>query len=171
MSLCVDCDTVYEKAWFVDKREGLLQRLIGVYKFERAMSAYGDLGDLLMGILPDLPKNTVIVPIPTVASHIRERGYDHMLLIAQYVALRRGLVCNSLLSRKNTTKQRQSDAATREVQAREAFVLRSDVIDPDIPYLIIDDVVTTGATIKHAARILKKAGAKHIWVAFIARQM
>lgn len=46
-----------------------------------------------------------------------------------------------------------------------------DNVDADIPYLLIDDVITTGATIKCAVRALKKAGAKHVYVAALARQM
>ena len=71
MWLCGDCRAPYERAWLVGKRDGVLQRLIGVYKFERTISAYRDLGDLILGVLPDLPPNTVITTIPTVPSHIR----------------------------------------------------------------------------------------------------
>lgn len=45
-----------------------------------------------------------------------------------------------------------------------------DKVNADTPYLIVDDVMTTGATIKYASRTLRDAGAKHIWVAIIARQ-
>ncbi|NTW61890.1 hypothetical protein HGB25_00520, partial [Candidatus Saccharibacteria bacterium] len=79
----------YDKAWVVGQRDGVLQRLVGLYKFERAKSAYKVLGDLILDILPDLPPETVIVPIPTTPSRIRERGYDHMLLVARYIAKKR----------------------------------------------------------------------------------
>ena len=170
MWLCADCRVPYVRAWAVGERSGVLQRLIGDYKFQRMKSAYQVLGDLILEVLPQLPDNVVIVPVPTAASHIRERGYDHMLLIAKYVALCSGLQCQRLLRRVTDTKQRQSTAKQRQAQARQAFIVEG-IIDPDKIYLLMDDVVTTGATVKYASRALVRAGAKNVWVAIIARQL
>ena len=167
--LCGSCNAPYEKAWVVGERNGTLQRLIGLYKFERTKSAYKQLGDLLSDALPDLPAETVVVPVPTTSSRIRERGYDHMLLIAKHLARARGLQCRQFVERQTNTKQRQSTARQRLAQAKRAFVVR-DAIEPDVPYLLIDDVITTGATIRYASQALRDAGAKHVWVAIIARQ-
>lgn len=166
---CNECVTTYERAWAVGERSGVLQRLIGNYKFERVKAAYIPLAELLLSALPDLPLETIIVPIPTVPSHVRERGYDHMLLIARHLAKIKHLSYKRLLERATNTKQRQANVKLRQSQAKKAFSV-DGLIDPEVPYLIIDDVVTTGATIKYAAKALKKAGAKHIWVAVIARQ-
>lgn len=167
--LCAECKVPYCRAWVVGERHGALQRLVGLYKFERAKAAYRELGDLLLNALPELPSNTVIVPVPTASNHMRERGYDHMLLIARYVAKCRGLKYELLIHRNVNTMQRHSTATRRIEQAKRAFVVRG-TLDPGIPYLIIDDVVTTGATIKYAAETLRNAGAHQVWVAVIARQ-
>lgn len=167
--LCNTCKVPFNQAWVVGERNGILQRLIGLYKFERAISAYEDLGGLLVDILPELPSNCIVIPIPTVSSHIRERGYDHMLLIAKYIAKARNLKCRQLIYRQTNTKQRQKGARQRIEQAKRAFGLKGN-IDTNVPYLLIDDVYTTGATIKCASQILRKAGAKQIFVAIIARQ-
>ena len=167
--LCNTCKVDFSRAWVVSERKGVLQRLVGLYKFERAKAANCCLGDLLLDILPELPENTVIVPIPTTSARIRERGYDHMLLIAKYVARARNVRCGKLIIRQNDSKQRQMNAKQRAAQAKVAFGVAGK-IDADATYLVIDDVITTGATIKYACRSLKKAGAKNIWVAVIARQ-
>ena len=95
--LCNTCRMPYKRVWVVGERDGILQRLVGLYKFERAMSAYVELGDLLLDVLPELPVETIIVPIPTTPARILERGYGHMLLIARYVAKARGLKCQQLI--------------------------------------------------------------------------
>jgi ComF family protein len=170
MNLCNTCRVPYERAWAVGERNGILQRLVGLYKFERTKSAYRVLGDLLLCALPELPPDTIIVPIPTTSARTRERGYDHMLLIAKYVAKSRGLKCKQLLVRRANTKQRHSSAKQRQEQAKRAFAV-DGVVDDSIPYLLIDDVMTTGATLKYSAKALSSAGAKHVWVAIVARQI
>jgi len=167
--LCNTCIVPYGHAWVVGERDGILQRLVGLYKFERARSAYKALGDLLIETLPDLPANTIVVPVPTTSNRIRERGYGHMLLIAKYVAKAHGLKCRQLVKRRTKTKQRQSTARQRIAQAKLAFTVY-EKLDANTPYLLVDDVVTTGATIRYASQALRDAGANHVWVAVIARQ-
>lgn len=167
--LCNTCKMPYERIWVVGERTGILQRLIGLYKFERTRSAFRVLGDLILDTIPELPINTVIVPIPTIPTHIRQRGYDHMLLIAKYLALRRKLEYSNIIQRKTNSVQRGANAKKRKIQAMNAFII-NEKIDTNKTYLLIDDVFTTGATIKYASLALRNAGAKHIWVAIIARQ-
>jgi ComF family protein len=153
----------------VADRRDHLQRLIGNYKFTNARAAHRPLAELLDTNLPELPENTVIVPVPTVSSHIRERGYDHMLLIARRLSRLRRLPISTRLQRATSTKQRAAGRRQRTEQAKVAFICR-DQLDPDLTYLLIDDVITTGATVKYAAQALLNAGAVNVWVASISRQ-
>jgi ComF family protein len=167
--VCAHCRVPYERAWTVGERSGSLQRLIGQYKFTYARAAYKPLSDLLDRTISQLPIGTIIVPVPTIASHVRERGYDHILLIAIRFAHIRGLKLHKSLKRSSQTTQRHTSANTRRQQAKRAFEVRG-VIDPAATYLLIDDVATTGATLEFASKELKKAGAQHVWVAAIAYQ-
>ena len=167
--VCRNCRVPYDRAWFVGFRRDTLQRLVGLYKFERMKSAYKTLGDLMIESLPHLPADVVVVPVPTVRSHIRERGYDHAVLLAKYIAVRLELKFSQVLVRQTVTKQRQASASDRRKQASNAFALSGDV-DMTRPYLLIDDVMTTGATLEFASRMLKQAGASQVFVAVIARQ-
>lgn len=132
-------------------------------------SAYRPLGALLDAHLPILPERVIITPIPTVSSHIRQRGYDHMQLIAHYLAKTRNLRVDPILQRATSTKQRDAGRRQRIKQAKEAFVCVKPPNDQAI-YLLLDDVVTTGATMKYAAQTLRDAGAQTVWVASISRQ-
>ncbi len=143
--------------------------LIGTYKFNRAKAGYGPLAQLLDDTLPQLPNNVIIVPIPTVSSHIRERGYDHARLVAKAFAKRRKLPMIPVLGRTTYTKQREANRSTRIKQAKVAFSAAKP-IDSSATYLLVDDVITTGATMKYAAKTLKDAGATTVWVAALSRQ-
>lgn len=167
--LCQECALPYDRAWLVGERLGALFNLINLYKFKNLKSAHKDLADLVLLTLPQLPDSVVLVPVPTVPSHIRQRGYDHVLLVAKRIAKARGVPLRQIICRQTKTKQRQASATQRRSQASQAFAV-SGKLDPDKTYLLIDDVMTTGSTIEYAARSLKKAGAKQVWVVVIARQ-
>lgn len=167
--VCRGCDVTYSRAWCVGERSGVLQRLIGDFKFQNMYAAYRPLSQLLIERIDQLPSNTIVVPIPTVSSHIRERGYDHTLLLAKQVAKHHNIQLRQVITRTSSTKQRGASKVLRIAQAKVAFDITGKV-NSSVPYLLIDDVVTTGATIKYAARALHQAGATQIWVAVIARQ-
>lgn len=168
-SSCSTCRTLVEKTWCGGERSGGLETLINRFKFEYAEAAHIPLGDILLAALPELPADTVVVPIPTVATHIRQRGYDHTLLLARYIARARGLSVRRVLVRQTATVQRGASRKVRRAQAKAAFTVK-DALDKGVPYLLIDDVVTTGATIQYAAESLKAAGADRVWAAAVARQ-
>lgn len=167
--LCGTCTLPYSRAWCVGERSGELRKLIDDFKFEGARAAHIPLAELMSEGIGRLPETTVIVPIPTIAPHIRQRGYDHALLLARALAVRQGVGVAPILSRRMTSNQRGASKSQREQQARDAFVVRGKVW-PDQTYIIVDDIITTGATIKHAARVLREAGATEVWVAALARQ-
>ena len=167
--VCDDHKSAFNQAWAVGVRSGALQRLIGGYKFRNIKASSYELADLLHKRLPELPHSTVFVPIPTTTTHIRERGYDHMLLIAQALAKRRHSPVQRLLVRNNSLVQHHANRKQRMAQVMTAFVVEGD-IDPQATYVILDDVVTTGATIEQAARLLRSAGATTVWVAVTSRQ-
>lgn len=166
---CANCKVPYMRAWCVADRRDHLQQLIDSYKFTNARAAYKPLTALLHDRLPDLPEDTIIIPVPTVNSHIRQRGYDHMLLIARRLAKLRGLRVSTVLGRATSTKQRDASRLTRINQAKAAFSC-TEVLSADSTYLLVDDVVTTGATMRYAAQTLLDAGAGTVWIATISRQ-
>lgn len=169
MGNCCSCSPDIARTWCGGERLGGLEALINSYKFEYAVAAATPLSDIVLAALPDLPEDTVVVPIPTVRAHIRQRGYDHTLLIARQVATKRGLRCESVLARVGSSVQRGADRKTRIRQAKTAFEVHKTVQNAT-PYLLIDDVVTTGSTLRYAARALKDAGADTVWAVAVARQ-
>lgn len=167
--ICVKCRQFADRGWCVGLRSGVLRKLVDDYKFERMRSASRTLASLLDDKIEQLPSTTIVVPVPTIPSHIRQRGYDHAALLAKAFARQRELAYRSYLYRETATSQRGAARVERVAQAKVAFTATTS-LSPNHPYLLIDDIVTTGATLSYAADALRRAGAKEIWVAAIARQ-
>lgn len=167
--ICANCDLPYSRAWCVGERAGVLSQLVDSFKFHNNYAAHKDLAALLSDCIGILPSNAVIVPLPTVASHVRARGYDHTLLLARALARRQKVSLSQSLRRANNTTQRGGDKTMRQIQAEQAFIVKGQ-IDGERPYIIVDDITTTGASLYHSASLLRRAGVKTVWVAVIARQ-
>ena len=151
-------------------RTGSLDVLIHELKYNSVRSAAAPLAELLDHSLPAFKSRTYIVPLPTIARHIRSRSLDHTSLIAKHLAKRRPNFCVSkLLLRSNNSIQVGSDAKTRIKQAKTAYSLNPKIkIDQTATYILFDDVWTTGASMQAAIDILKKADIKNINIATLA---
>jgi len=152
----------------VGSRQDSLKRLINLYKFERTLSGAQTLAMLADTILPILPPDTHVTFVPTISSHVRQRGYDHMSLLARELAKRRALPQKQLLGRIGKNVQHGTDRKTRLTQQKGTFVVRDTI--PESPVLLIDDIYTTGATINEAVKTLRTQTTQPIIVLVIARQ-
>ncbi|HYG84359.1 MAG TPA: phosphoribosyltransferase family protein [Verrucomicrobiae bacterium] len=153
----------------VSERKGSIKQLLNGYKFHRQRAAGIHCARLLARTLPQLPTNSYIVPIPTAARHIRQRGYDHTLLIAKQLGGLLNTSVTPLLQRHHDKTQVGASKAERLVQAANAFSTTA-TLDPKAHYILIDDIITTGATVRAAARVLAQAGARTITIAAVAHQ-
>jgi len=165
-NLCGVCVSPFAKAWCVGARSEGLKTLINQFKFERVRGAYEPLAELLHTTLPVFPPETTVVAIPTIAPHIRVRGYDQAALVARTFAGLRSLPFESILQRVTNTVQQGASRAVRRQQAGAAFKARAC----SGRILLIDDISTTGATLKFATERLLEAGANEVWVAVLASQ-
>lgn len=168
-ALCSDHDLAYSALWLGGIRRGPLQLLVGAYKFRFMHAALTDLVEILDSSIPRLPPRTVVVPVPTLRAHIRQRGYDHALLIAEGIARRHGLKLNQCVERIGVSVQHRLKRTQRLAAAAQTFAVPQPIAE-DVPYLIVDDVITTGATVNAVARALRLAGARVVWVAAVAHQ-
>ena len=157
------------KAWVVSDRTTVLRRVIDAYKFEYVKATVHSLVDLLDASLPMLPANTRVLAIPTAKAHVRQRGFDHMDILAKLFAKRRNIELTYPLERLSSKTQHQLNKTQRQAEAKMAFRVKHD-LETDIPLLILDDIVTTGSTITSAAQVLADAGVKTIFVVALAYQ-
>ncbi len=167
--ICDDHHSPITRAFITGQRIDALETCINRLKFHNLKAATGLLAELLDESLPQLPENLIIVPIPTVRSHVRQRGYDQVELLAKHLSKRRKLSIVHTLSRRTTTTQHTVGRNQRKTQASHAFTLRETTHLAGRTVLLLDDVVTTGSTLEAAATLLKNAGAI-VWVAALAYQ-
>lgn len=167
--LCPHCPNL-PPIYLVSNRDTIIGSLIHNYKYHSMRALAKPLAELLDAALPQkLPKNTILVPLPTSTHHIRSRGFDHTLLLAKKLSKLRHLPIEKLLLREKNTVQVGSSREKRLTQASSAYIINSKIpIDKNKTYLLLDDVWTTGASITSALSKLKSAGAKHIIVGLLA---
>lgn len=149
-------------------RDGAVKALIDLYKFERVMAADVALAALLTARLPDLPASTVCTFVPASAAHRRQRGYDHMQRVVKKVAQKKSVQYAPLLRRRHDVNQRGHTRAERLRRQDGAFMAQQR--DVTGPIVLIDDIYTTGGTLRAATKALREVYDQPIFVAVIARQ-
>ena len=110
-----------------------------------------------------------VAPVPLHPSRRRERGFNQAALLAERLAADRGVAVRPRWLARLRDTQPQSDlgAAERQANVRGAFEARADVAGLHV--VVVDDVLTTGATVAECARALRAAGAARIGVVAVAR--
>ena len=155
----------------IGRRDGILAALIHDYKYNSSRAIGPILAELLNETLPLVDGPTIIVPLPTIPRHIRERGFDHTLKIAKKLAKLRGknYQVKQLLVRNKNTVQVGTDRKTRITQAKEAYMIAPNAkIDKSVTYILFDDVWTTGASMLSAKKKLQNAGVSKIITSVLA---
>lgn len=148
--------------------EGLAKELVWQLKFQGAQAAAEEMADMLSHFVPNHP-DFVIIPAPTATSRARQRGYDQAEVMAQALARKTGVQYLPALRRSGQHHQVGSKRSERIRQLQSAYrvVRPADVVGKHV--LLVDDVLTTGATLEAAAKVLKAAGAKRVTGLVFAR--
>lgn len=168
-ALCGRHRLPYSHATVVGWRTDELEKLVDVSKFESVRQGCDIQAELLSRLLPHPRSRSVIIPIPTIRPHIRQRGYGHVERMARQLSNLSGLETKNMLERMTNHVQHGASRAVRQQQAAEAFRLLASP-EADTTYILVDDVFTTGATLKAAAKLLREGGAGDVWVAVTTRQ-
>lgn len=149
--------------------EGSCKELVHSYKYERAQGACLQLSAMLASLLSDIDDEYILTEAPTATSRVRQRGYDHARLLAKKLAHSARKPYASLLARTGQPHQVGADRKQRLAQVKNTFrvVRPSRIAGKHI--LLVDDIVTTGATLEEAARTLKRAGAARVSAIVVAQ--
>ena len=154
----------------------LVREAIHAFKFGGRRALANPLGDLLAGLgLSVLPGAVpdALVPVPLHPRRARERGYDQALLLARRLERAWGVpvVADALRRAVPTQPQTDLDAAARRRNVRDAFAVRRPDLIAGCHVVLVDDVLTTGATAGECARALYRAGVATVGVLTVARAL
>lgn len=165
---CQKCKSL-PPIFVIGDRSNLIGKLIHDFKYQSARALSKPLAEILHYTLPAINGPVVVVPLPTIHRHIRERGLDHTYLIAKHLAKLRHYSVQKLLLRDRNTVQVGASRKDRLIQAKSAYQINPRIkINPDTTYILFDDVWTTGASIKAAVEKLRQAGVRKIIIAILA---
>ncbi|MDT8443776.1 MAG: ComF family protein [Desulfuromonadales bacterium] len=151
--------------------QGSLKEAVHKLKYRNQLPLAKPLGQLLgkcvaaaASIAPDL-----IIPVPLHPSRLRQRGYNQALEVARPIAqqLTVPLVTTLLQRSRNTPQQQGLSAIERRSNLRNAFTLSAEA--QALKILLVDDVMTTGETVRECSRMLLSGGAKEVQVAVVGR--
>ena len=143
------------------------KELVRVLKFGRAKGAAAAMAQPLAAVVT-VPKETYITYVPTANTRVRQRGYDQAELLAKELSRQSGAPYTPLLARVNDKRQTGQKRGARTQQMQDAFRVLSPEMLRNKHVLLVDDVLTTGATCEAAARVLRRAGAKSVSAAVFA---
>ena len=164
----------YEFARSAVLYEEPVDQIIQDFKFRKATWLCEDLVDLLEGVVHsklDGSAIDVVMPVPLHPRRERQRGYNQSALLAVALAkrLNRRADCRTLLRTRDTEHQARLSGDDRKNNLKDAFAVKRPEWVRGRTILLVDDVMTTGATLSHCARPLLRAGASRVWCATVAR--
>lgn len=165
----------FDRARSAARFNGVVRDMLHAFKYKDALWQSADLTDLMLGALTaqfDYQAIDVVVPVPLFKTRFRERSYNQSFVLARELArrLERGVDGRSLQRIRHTDTQTRYNATQRKKNISGAFaVVRPEWIRGRT-ILLVDDVMTTGATLSECAKELKRCGALRVYAISVARR-
>jgi len=170
---CADC--IVNKPMFKTARsfglyEGVLREAINLLKYQGIKRLSKPLSKMMFALLGDNYSVDAVVPVPLYKKRLRQRGFNQSALFAKHLANYIGvpLFLNCLIKVKDTMPQVELNAEERRKNIKNSFAVISREFIQGRNILLVDDVFTTGATVRECSKLLKKAGAQDIYVLTLA---
>ena len=172
--ICPNCQPLVPltNIWVGTSYTGLNKDLIHRLKFERAQASIKPIVQILAQRTPNFSHSTVIVPVPTATKRVRQRGYDQARLLARQLAGRKRVQMRRLLKRTGQVRQVGANRQQRLAQLQNAFYVPTKLI-ARVPrqVVLVDDILTTGASLESAARVLLQVGVQRVDAVVFAQKV
>ena len=148
-----------------------LAELLHRFKYGGQLALGRFLADALAGRVTGERWPDLLIPMPLYPTRLRERGFNQAVEIAKRMAMVTGLplAFDALAKVRDTAPQASLPWKERQANVKGAFALTADIAGKRV--VLVDDVMTTGATLNEAARVLMKSGASEVAVWVVARTL
>lgn len=156
-----------DRAWSSAPYEGVARELVAALKFRRLLAVADLMADRIQWLAPAHMLSGAIVPVPAAPSRLRRRGFDPAGELAAALAERLDLPLQACLARRGRRRQVGSRRAERLAQPPRVHATG----DAPRSVVVVDDVLTTGATLSACAQALRAAGAARVVAVTFARRM
>ena len=175
---CADCATIkrrpYGRMYAATVYDDLVKEAILLFKYGSRELLVGPLGSLMIEFAErevDFEQYDAVVPVPLHRVRQRERGFNQAEELARCLTERFSdvRVRNGLLRIRDTRQQTRLTGVERRRNIKGAFALHQEMDCREKTVLLVDDVITTGATAEECARTLRRGGAKTVDVLAVAR--
>ena len=175
--MCRRAQPFFDKAIAFGSYDGGLRGLIHLLKYDQVRPAAAVLGRMLAGKIEELrpqfgPEPPLVAPVPLHRSRMWQRGFNQAEEIARRALKQvKGLKLEPLLMsrRRATESQTGLTRHQRRANIRGAFRVRRPKAVAGCDVILVDDVFTTGTTAGECARVLRRAGARRVFVVTVAR--
>lgn len=178
--ICEDCrrpstKPAFDRAASAVSFDELPRQMVLDYKFNQALHLAADFTDWLEAALRvrfNVPEVDLVVPMPITLFHRWNRGYNQTAYLAKMLAKRIDRKCGAQLVRVgNPRRQGGLNEDQRRENVRGTFAVPHPEQVRGRTILLVDDVMTTGATFSAASSALKSAGATRLWCLSVARSV
>jgi ComF family protein len=168
--LCRSGARGFDAAYCFGAYEGTLRQLIHLFKYKRMKPLAKELSAQLARALPRDQRFDIVVPMPLHWRRHWQRGFNQSELLARAAARRSGIrMVNAVRRTRATATQAGLSYAKRRENVAGAFRVKNRRLVEGRRILLIDDVMTTGATASACALTMKRAGAKSVSLLALAR--
>ena len=166
---CIKDEPAYKSVRTFGLYKGPLRKAINLFKYHNMKRLSKPLSAMILRI--EIPQVDAVIPIPLYKDRLRQREFNQSALLAKYTAKSTGtsLLVDCLVKVKDTMPQVGLSSRERRRNIRNAFGVEKKELIKGKVILLMDDVITTGATVRECSKVLKKAGAVNIYVMALAQ--
>lgn len=170
-AVCKKCrgKTKLKQVWVATEYKDTAKKLVRALKFGYKRQAAKIIAEHMYQTCNFLPPDVIITPIPTATARVRERGFDHARLIAKHFATLHNRQIHTSLKRLGQSRQVGAKRYERQEQLKRSFLVAHPHELRGKTVILVDDVMTTGATLELAAKQLKQAGVRTVCAVVFAQ--